>query len=179
VPVSSALKLKHMNLQHRQESAERLLADPRSYPGLVSRSDAFIILRVWISPAFDPYCSWSVLMQKGKYFLRRVVWDQRKLEVTSEPATFAAEVALKEEDWKPLVTELEQIELPAFVPVNTIGIDGVTYGVEVGGFMTSASFRWWCDPPERWKGLSMWHRKAMHELQKQLPPSTVSLSDEL
>jgi hypothetical protein len=86
---------------------------------------------------------------------------------------------LADGDWKPLAVELQEITLPAFIPVNTIGIDGVTRGVDVGSYMRSCSFAWWGDAPAQWQDLSAWHAKAVRHLQKFLPQSTVQLPDDL
>lgn len=56
-----------------------------------------------------------------------------------------------------LQEKLRAIKLPAFIPVNTVGIDGVSNGLEVGSYMASARLSWWCNPPSEWVPLQSWH----------------------
>lgn len=156
---------------NQQQAAEQLLESPLDYPGLATRKFARVLLRVWTYPAFDPYCSWAIVATKTEYFLRRVTWDQRVMSPSS-PVTYGAEVPIDRTFAESVEQALQAIQLPAFIPVNTIGLDGVSNGVEVGSYMASATFRWWCEPPELWHALSTWHSNTIRSFEALLPERT-------
>ena len=102
-----------------------------------------------------------------------MVFDQRSDKFTPEPVVFGAEVKIPKRDVARLLAELEAIEIPPFVPVSTFGIDGVSFGIEYGQRIASASISWWGDPPEPWKVLAFWHARTLEAFQDLLPASTV------
>ncbi len=71
-----------------------------------------------------------------------------------------------------LQQELQAIELPPFLTVSSIGIDGTLYGVEVGGHMRSARLAWWETPPKSWEPLQGWHGRTAALFDSMLPAAT-------
>ncbi len=157
------------------EKGEGILLNAEEYSGLPHRRKSDVILRIWSFPALAPCRSWTVFNEKGNYFLRRIVWDQRSKKQFVDPLTFGTEKQISSNIIEPLLNELSQIEIPIFKPVSTIGIDGVNSGVEYGGYNASAKLSWWCDPPESWETLQNWHAKAMAQFDNFLPVSSADL----
>jgi hypothetical protein len=131
-------------------------------------------LRLWRYPAFEAFRAWAAIGAKDGLFLRRIVWDQRAGGLT--PALYGAEAPLEKEVFGKLLAELRGIELPPFVEVSTIGIDGVSCGIETGSYMASASLAWWGTPPAAWAPLANWHAHAMAVFEGMLPLSTPDCS---
>lgn len=162
-----------MNRTAQEGNATGLLENPLRYPGLPRKKSPKVLLRVWRYPAFEPHCSWTVIEDKKQYFLRRVVWDQRTGGISPDAKKmYGAEAQLDESVLDALQEGLWAITLPAFILVNTVGIDGVSNGIEVGNYMASARFSWWCDPPTEWAPLQAWHNEAIQVFERLLPSST-------
>ena len=151
-----------------------LLEHPAEYPGLALLMPPRVLLRVWRYPSFEPWCSWAVLEADGSLFLRRIAWDHRRL-VISDPITYGSEVLIERSTFDSLSSELHDIELMPFAPVSTLGIDGTTYGVEVGDFGVSARLSWWASPPADWVPVQEWHERAVALFESLLPAQTTSL----
>jgi hypothetical protein len=163
-----------MSTATQYECALALLEKPETYPGLAQRKHSLVLLRVFQYPSFQPCSSWAVVQVAKNLFLRRVTWDQRH-PFTPEPVTYGAEVPLESSIFNALTTELRAIQLTPFVVVSTIGIDGTSYGVEVGGFGSSARLSWWETPPPNWAPLQQWHAHAVTQFEALLPASTPSV----
>lgn len=155
------------------EKALRLLESPANYPGLARRPYASVSLRIWRFQSFQPYSSWAIIEASEQMFLRRVTWDQSRLSI--EPITFASEVPIEQPHLEPLLTQLQSIQIPPFISVPTAGIDGTTYGVELGSFRLSAHLSWWETPPAEWAALHSWHAQAVATFEPLLPASTPGL----
>ncbi|MCR8958699.1 hypothetical protein M0765_013470 [Variovorax sp. S2] len=155
------------------ERALALLEAPEKYPGLAPRK-GIALLRVWMYPSFRPCAAWSILESGKSFFVRRVVWDQVPT-VDSQPITFGAESPVVEESFSGLLSELRTMQLSPFALASTIGIDGTSYGVEVGGFGKSGFMSWWGKPPVGWAPLEAWHARAIKQLESLLPSSTSEL----
>ena len=158
----------------RNNEAMALLESPAKYPGLPARDRSLVQLRVWRYPSFQPSSSWAVLRVAKSLFLRRITWDQRR-PVIAEPITYGSEVPLDAAAFETLLHRLQAIELPPFLPVSTVGIDGTSYGVEVGSFGLSARLSWWESPPDAWSPLEEWHASAVAQFEGLLPASTPGL----
>jgi hypothetical protein len=153
------------------------LEPPENYPGLVERARASVCLRVWLYPSFEPQRSWAVIRAKEGLFLRRIVWDQqRRGGGLRPPDTYGSETPLANSVFDMLQAELQAIELPPFLPVPTIGVDGTSYGVETGSYMPSARLAWWHTLPEAWGPLRNWHARAAALFDSLLPPATPDCS---
>ena len=155
------------------ERALSLLAEPESYPLLPQRN--FIrLLRVWVYPTFAPCVAWSLAQAGGQFYIRRVVWDQVHT-VDLEPNTFGTELPVPEETFRKLLAELRAMQLTPFTSTSSTGVDGTSYGVEVGTLEPSGRLSWWGKPPEAWASLQDWHTCATELFESLLPPSTPDL----
>jgi hypothetical protein len=163
-----------MSTTTQYEEALALLERPDTYPGLAKRKHSLVLLRVWQYPSFHPCSSWAVIQDAKNFFLRRVTLEQRH-PFTPERATYGAEVPLQSSVFNALATELRAIELAPFIAVSTLGIDGTSYGVEVGGFALSTRLSWWETPPQNWASLEQWHAHAVAQFEALLPASTPSI----
>jgi len=157
------------------EKGQKILMSAETYNGLVARSTTDVVMRIWSFPSIEPYKSWTVFKDKKNYFLRSIVWDQLAKIFTTDLITYGTEKQVGEDIIDPLLNELESIKIPPFENVNTIGLDGVTSGVERVNRMVSASVNWWCDTPNTWKPLQLWHENAIIQLDKFLPICTTDL----
>lgn len=155
------------------ERALALLEAPEKYPGLAPRK-GIALLRVWVYPSFKPCVTWSILQSGTSYFVRRVVYDQSHT-VDAQPITFGAEAPVAEVSFNGLLSELRTMQLSPFALASTVGIDGTSYGVEVGGFGKSGLMSWWGKPPAEWAPLQAWHACAIELLESLLLPSTREL----
>jgi hypothetical protein len=153
--------------------AMALLEAPETYPTLAQRRST-TLLRVWVYPSFKPSASWSVIQEGRRFFIRRVVWDQVRT-VDSEPVTYGAESPVEEESFRELLTELRAMQAAPFALASTMGIDGTSYGVEVGGIRPSGRMSWWGKPPIGWAALQAWHARAIERFEALLPASTSEL----
>ncbi len=164
-----------MTNTNQHSKATQFLDNPLQYPGLPEKKFPRVLLRIWRYPAFEPYCSWAVIEEKKQYFLRRIVWDQLSRVQSPDPEMYGAETLIEKSIVDELMGQLQQIKLPAFIPVNTIGLDGVTNGVEVGDYTASARLSWWGEPPAEWAGLRLWHDKAVKVFEGLVPVCTAGL----
>jgi hypothetical protein len=155
------------------ERALALLEAPATYPALAQRKST-TLLRVWAYPSFKPSASWSVIQEGKRFFIRRVVWDQVRT-VDSEPVTYGAESPAEEESFRGLLSELRAMQFAPFALASTMGIDGTSYGVEVGGISPSGRMSWWGKPPTGWAPLQAWHARAIELFESLLPASTSEL----
>jgi hypothetical protein len=152
--------------------AMQMLEAPERYPGLAERPYARTLLRLWRYPSFEPYSSWALIETKSQVFLRRVTWDQT--HVLGMPVTFGSEAPIEAQApaYEELLARLRDIQLPPFIKVATCGIDGTSYGVEIGAFGLSARLSWWETPPPEWAALVSWHAETVEKFDGLLPAST-------
>lgn len=152
------------------ERAMALLEAPERYPALARRKGT-ALLRVWVYPSFKPCAAWSIVQDGGSFFVRRVVWDQVRA-VGLEPVTYGAESPVAEDSFRDLLAELRAMQLAPFAATSTVGIDGTSYGVEVGAFTPSGRLSWWGQPAAGWAPLQAWHTRAIERFESLLPAST-------
>jgi hypothetical protein len=131
-----------------EEDARRLLERPLDHPGLVQRRRASQEVRIWRAPSFDPESSWTMIVDKSEWFVRRVV---------------------------SLVRDLRAIRIAPFVKISGLGLDGATYGVETTSFMAQVRLSWWGKAPEEWDALRSWYGATVGVLESHLPASTTPL----
>ena len=74
-----------------------------------------------------------------------------------------------------LLSRLREIQLPPFITSNRLGLDGITYGIEISVFGHSARLSWWNTPLPEWAALGTWHAEAIEKLDGLLPTSTPSI----
>lgn len=163
-----------MVISTQYPKALALLEKPETYPGLAERSRSLVLLRIWRFPSFQPFSSWGVIQVKKDLFLRRITWNQRH-SLGSEPVTYGSEVPLPQSEFNKILSDLRAIELAPFIAVATAGIDGTSYGIEVGGFGVSAKLNWWETPPVNWDPLHQWHANAIAHFEALLPASTLEI----
>lgn len=159
-----------MSTHEQYLKALKVLEAPESYPNLAVRPYTHTLLRLWRYPSFEPYSSWALIEARSQVFLRRVTWDQS--HVLGTPVTFGSEVQIEAPAYEGLVSRLRDIQLPPFITVATGGIDGTSYGVEIGAFRYSARLSWWQTPPAEWAALESWHSDAIEKFDGLLPAST-------
>jgi hypothetical protein len=158
--------------QHR---ALALLHDPSSYPALPDLSRANLLLQLCTAPSFEPMMSWTIYrLRDDTYRLRRVRWDfitDIRIEL-GEPTTYASDAFLDSEFVQHGLAELSAISLPAFALSDTIGTDGVTFGLRretVGHFVEIC---WWCEPPAGCERIGEWYHRFIDSLEARLPAHT-------
>jgi len=152
----------------------QVLESPESYPSLAERAYASTLVRLWRYPSFEPYSSWALIEAKSQVFLRRVTWDKSQwLDIT--PVTFGSEVLIEAPAYEGLLSRLREIQLPPFINFNHLGLDGITYGIEISVFGLSASLSWWNTPTPEWAALGTWHAEAIEKFDGLLPTSTPSI----
>lgn len=162
-----------MSTHEQYLKALKVLEAPESYPNLAVRPYARTLLRIWRYPSFQPYSSWALIEASSQVFLRRITWDQS--HVLGTPVTFASEAPIQAPAYEGLLLRLREIELPPFITVATSGIDGTTFGIEIGAFGLSARLSWWETPPPEWAALETWHAEAVEKFDELLPASTPGL----
>ena len=151
--------------------AMQMLELPESYPSLAERPFARTLLRIWRYPSFGPYLSWALIQASSQMFVRRVTWDKSDMLAVT-PVTFGSEVAIEEPAYEGLLLRLREMQLPPFITVARLGLDGTTYGIETSAFGLSARLSWWQDPPPEWAALGIWHAEAVEKFDGLLPAST-------
>ncbi|MHC4475297.1 MAG: hypothetical protein ACYTEL_06620 [Planctomycetota bacterium] len=128
------------------------------------------MLRVWHYPAFAPYRAWTVYKdsagaERGEYKLVRVTWDQRRdlhrlhsdpMNGSSEgfhaePTITFNELTLPKSAVDTVLNRLRRERIDLFVETDSIGIDGETYGIDFGDYMSCTRVAWWCQGPKQWK----------------------------
>ena len=160
-------------MSNQFEKALRILESSASYPGLPQYRHSCVSLRIWEYPSFQPYSSWAIIEASKQMFLRRVTWHHIP---SIEPITFGSEVPIEPTQLEPLLAQLKSIQIPPFIRVPTVGIDGTTYGIEIRSFRVSARLSWWETPPAEWAALQSWHAQAVATFEALLPASTPSVS---
>jgi hypothetical protein len=108
-----------------KEEARRLLERPLEYPGLVERRSR--VVRIWRSPSFDPESSWTIIEDKGEWYVRRVVYVQQAAADGFRHDTFASEGRLAEGLALSLIRDLRAIRIEPFLPLGGLGLDSVSY----------------------------------------------------
>jgi hypothetical protein len=158
-----------------EEDARRLLERPLDHPGLVQRRRASQEVRIWRAPSFDPESSWTMIVDKSEWFVRRVVYVRRSAAGEIWHDTFASEARLAEPVALSLVRDLRAIRIAPFVKISGLGLDGATYGVETTSFMAQVRLSWWGKAPEEWDALRSWYGATVGVLESHLPASTTPL----
>jgi hypothetical protein len=129
-------------------------------------------MRVWRYPAFLPEVSWAVVGDDDAHFIRRIVFDHRRL--TFDPVTYGSEASFPQAELAAMRRDLHALNLPAFPRVATLGIDGCTFGLEAAG-SARAAVEWWGEPPEGWQSLAAWHARVCTSFDRYLPACTVMI----
>ena len=161
---------------HEQDlKALQVLESPESYPSLTERPFARTLLRIWRYPSFEPYSSWALIQASSQMFLRRVTWGKSDV-LAITPVTFGSEAPIEAPAYEGLLLRLREIQLPPFITVSRLGLDGISYGIETSAFGLSARLSWWETPPPQWAALETWHAEAVEKFDGLLPASTPSIA---
>jgi hypothetical protein len=149
-----------------------VLEAPLEYGGLPKRKEAKLRLRVWTYPAFDPYRAWAIYVAQDGCWLRRLTWryDPQALGLGH---FYGCETALDAAFLEGRIAALKAICLSPFDSLDHIGLDGVSCGVELSGFLDKAHVRWWCDGPPSFAPLVRWHEETCEALEALLPAASV------
>ena len=168
-------QLKQYHSNPNEIEALNALANPSKYSGLVEMDERLIEYQLTIIPAFQPYRTWTVYKtEEGGWLVRRIAWSRSEPHnlAMDDADTYGADAKLPVEVAKDLSSQLSDITLPAFNIPETLGIDGVTFGVSKSGFFHRAELYWWCNPPEGWENLAKWFDSAVATFDSHLPELT-------
>jgi len=147
-----------------------VLENSHCYEGLPDRKEQQRLLKLLRFPALDAYYSWTVFVDNNLYYLRRIVLDQRS---TILPRTYGSEIRLPKNEWEKIITVLQNIKIKPFLQNKGLVIDGIVYGVELGGIFPSCRLTWNTEPPEEWNEVKKWFDKTVAYFEKILPPCTL------
>ncbi|QDV04736.1 hypothetical protein Poly30_02290 [Planctomycetes bacterium Poly30] len=146
---------------------------------------ARVLLRTWVYPSFENWCSWTVFDwhcgRTGERGLRvrQATWLQKedhnwlsqptavlRKGLHNRPTIEVADGAVDEEAWLQRATAIANIGLPSLAwPVSTIGIDGVAFGLHLAGRL---ELNWRNDPPEGWEPMAAWVASTREWLESDL-----------
>ena len=159
-----------------EERAQRLLDFPERFPALEPWPETETVFRLWVQPAFGPYCSWLMRDKKGEFYVRRLEWDRlRDSWPEGEPTVYGSESPVPAEVAQSTIKKLRAISLCPFVAAPGIGIDGVVSGVEIRSFSVNRTLSWWCQPPDGWQPLADWFTDTVGIFDALLPQSTAKM----
>jgi len=161
-----------MNLEQK---AIEILTHPENYPGLHKVDRGSIKLQIWQYPAFGVYSSWILYKANRSFGIRRVEWNRFTKAFPLEPITYGSDAILPTIDANSILSKLTAIKLSPFIPVSTIGLDGVIYGIQFESRHILVQLRWWWNLPEEWSSLREWFQEAVDMFEYYLPASTSSL----
>ena len=166
-------RIKDFQRRPYEAKAIELLQDVGQYPGLQPWKEHDVRFRLIRLPSYEAYSVWALHQSDGIYRVRRLEWD-RLLDAqkpASAPTLFGADAELPRKSVQQLLIELSLIALPPFLPVSTIGLDGISHAVEFGDCWRSASLAWWGKPPRQWRALAEWYGQAVKLFEQFLPVS--------
>lgn len=171
-----------MQIPQSLDKAHQLLTHPESYRGLKIRSKCDRSLLIWSYPAFSAYCSWSLFIeQKAREqicFLRRIKWVRSVSMGSSfraiDPYSIGSEAIIDLQQATEIINRFCQIKLPSLESPNTIGIDGIIYGIEITDRKIDRCFSWWSIPPEDWQPLLIWFQDTIAIFDAILPKNNMS-----
>ncbi|QIF03260.1 hypothetical protein [Roseimicrobium sp. ORNL1] len=163
-----------------QRRALQWLDDPSEYPGLPKVESHKMVVQVYVAPSFKPMTSWSVYpVSRDKCLVRRIRWEQiadyqiARAGIRQEnPTTYGADVVVEADKIRGGIDELSGLSLPMFNLSNSIGLDGVTFGVRRRTFGNFAEFSWWCEPPQGCDAIAAWYHRFVAQLELSLPAHT-------
>ena len=151
--------------------ALEILRRPETYPGLPALQRSDVVLRLTRFEGLGRYLVWVVAARANVYLVRRVIWDRPTDHRPGAiaPTTFGSDADAPAELLERHLAALRSIALPPFIPCDTVGIDGVNFGVEYGNYMRSAGLYWGSSVPEDWRLLGDWFSGCVETLEAVLP----------
>ncbi len=173
--------------QNLQAKALQMLENPHLLPKDTILKFYQPILRLWIYPSFEPYKIWIFYepdfrtIQPENLIVSQVVWDRNddgqrlnnplkglKEGFHTEPTFEIKSIEITKETFNRIFNELQQIQFPAFANYRkSVGIDGVSYGIETFDFTHRTSISWWSAYPKEWQNLIDWFEKTTEFLESQ------------
>ena len=146
---------------------------------------ALCLLRVAVSPAFDPPVSWRLFEQRSRrsdensYFASYLCWrsdvDLAKFRSPVErlrhprpllPTFETFDVEVDSSLAQSMVAGVSSAVIPAYVPKHSIGTDGISYDLTIGDGFVKARYHWWWKAPEPWQPLSASVRDILQHLEQ-------------
>jgi hypothetical protein len=154
---------KYRDLERRALAVLRHPADASGFATFVRPE---MRLSLWRFPAFEPYQSWSLIMDKGVeglWVLRRVTWHRAEdYGRAADPIRQAG--FMTEKDPAPTLDVIDQrvsatfvsrtmdaidaLETPTGPAKAELGLDGVMNGLASDD--RGIELEWWCDGPADW-----------------------------
>ncbi len=144
----------------------KVLESPETYPGLPSRPDAKVLLRIWRYAAHLQSC-YIVSECPDGLFLRRLT----RTNLTND--FYGSETPLEQGGFARLSAELDKIHIPPFLISESFGLDGTTCGIEKERFAGKARLERW-DAPKAWGDLQKWHARTLEVFESALPGNTAA-----
>lgn len=168
-----------MQIPQSLDKAHQLLTHPESYRGLKIRKKSDRSLLIWSYPAFSTYCSRSLFIeQKAREqicFVRRIKWVRSVgSSFTVNPYSIGSEAIIDLQQATEIIDRFCQIKLPPLESPNTIGIDGIIYGIEITDRGIDRCFSWRSIPPEDWQPLLIWFQDTVAIFDAILPKNNIS-----
>lgn len=159
----------------RTETAETLLRQPERFPSLPKRDRYCRRLLLWRFPAFVPYSSWALFVEREACWVRRLEHDRtRGLALDAAgPDLYGAEARIDPAEAAELLARFTALSVPMFLPTRRFGLDGVRYGVAFGDGWCGTEATWWSDPGEAWRPLAEAYERTVERLEAVLPASTL------
>jgi hypothetical protein len=154
-----------------------LLRDPSLYPAMPSMADTACVLQTFTVPSFTPILSWTVYcIRSERFVVRRVRWDfalDRRAQI-GDPSTYAADAQLDPAFVQSQLQALAAISMSPFDMPQSIGLDGVSFGVRREFGCRSCEYSWWCQPPESCQPIADWYHQFTESVEALLPAHTDS-----
>lgn len=147
------------------------LRAPEIYPALPPLRRDHVVLRLLRFEGLGAYTVWVVARSASNCVLRRLIWDRsRTYELgTVEPLMFGSDAEYGVLSLERHLEALQQMVLPPFIPAESIGTDGVNFGVEYGSIWRAARLYWWSEPPQQWRALGAWFDATVEDFDAVLP----------
>lgn len=147
------------------------LRAPEIYPPLPPLSRDHVVLRLLRFEGLGAYTVWVVARSASNCVLRRLIWDRsRTYELGAvEPLMFGSDAEYDVSSLERHLEALQQMVLPPFIPAESIGTDGVNFGVEYGSIWRAARLYWWSKPPQQWRALGAWFEATVDDFDAMLP----------
>jgi hypothetical protein len=139
-----------------ERAALERLRHPERYPAMQSVRPSSVVLRLFRFEGIGRYYAWMLAKVDGQYLVRRVVWDRPgdHRPGVLDPTTFGSDGLLPPDTAEFMRADFQQ-SCAATVPDSSIGLDGVSYGIETGAPWPSSRLEWWsgastAHPAEEW-----------------------------
>lgn len=139
---------------------------------------AYVMLHLWMLPAFSDAISLTVYYKHGIHmvkrtnpesipFVKEVRWVKSSKDIGKHHTT--REAALSQVIFLGLLQQGSQIQIPIINTPFSLGLDGTSFGLEMPGHgFGSYRLTWWSNGPEVWKPLTTWFHEMVEFLTQAL-----------